>query len=57
MEVLAALEGNGATVETPAVKAQFAVIKQVLDQEHMNTYSWMELLSGKGMTNQGCAKS
>ena len=48
MEVIAALEGRGATVESPSVKAQFDVIKDILDREHMNSYSWWELLRGKG---------
>jgi hypothetical protein len=47
-EVLAALEGKGATTDSPAVKTQFNIIKDVLDREHMNTYSWFQLLSGKG---------
>lgn len=47
-EVLAALEGNGATVDSPAVHAQFNIIKDILDREHMNTYTWWQLLSGKG---------
>lgn len=28
--------------------AQFNIIKDILDREHMNTYSWWELLSGRG---------
>ncbi|KAG9229790.1 general substrate transporter [Amylocarpus encephaloides] len=47
-EVLAALEGNGATVSSPVVKTQFNIIKDVLDREHINTYTWWQLLSGKG---------
>jgi hypothetical protein len=47
-EVLAALEGHGATVDSPAVHAQFNIIKDILDKEHMSTYSWWELLTGKG---------
>ncbi|KAM3071012.1 hypothetical protein ACMFMG_009918 [Clarireedia jacksonii] len=47
-EVLAALEGHGATVDHPEVKQQFNIIKDVLDREHMNTYTWFQLLSGKG---------
>jgi len=30
------------------VQAQFNIIKDVLDREHMNTYSWWQLLSGRG---------
>jgi hypothetical protein len=48
LEVLAALEGNGATPTSPTVKAQFNVIKDILDRENMVSYSWWELLSGKG---------
>ncbi|KAK6388317.1 hypothetical protein LTR65_007995 [Meristemomyces frigidus] len=47
-EVLAALEGHGATPESPSVRAQFNVIKDILDREHVNTYSWWQLLSGRG---------
>jgi hypothetical protein len=47
-EVLAALEGHGATVDSQAVKTQFNIIKDVLDREHMNTYTWVQLLTGKG---------
>jgi hypothetical protein len=47
-EVLAALEGDGATPDSPAVHAQFNIIKDILDREHMNTYSWWELISGRG---------
>ena len=48
LEVLAALEGNGATPTSPSVKAQFNVIKDILDRENMVSYSWWQLLSGKG---------
>merc|ERR1711939_643353 len=47
-EVIAALQGDGATPEDPRVKTQFNVIKDILDREHMNTYSWWKLLSGRG---------
>jgi hypothetical protein len=47
-EVLAALEGNGATPDSPSVHAQFNIIKDILDREHMNTYSWWQLISGRG---------
>lgn len=47
-EILAALEGHGATVDSPSVKTQFNIIKDVLDREHLNTYTWWQLLSGKG---------
>lgn len=47
-EVLAVLEGNGATPESPSVLHQFAIIKDVLDREHVNTYTWFQLLTGKG---------
>lgn len=38
-EVIAALEGNGATTDSPEVTMQFNIIKDVLDREHMDTYS------------------
>ncbi|KAK6411273.1 hypothetical protein LTR95_018112 [Oleoguttula sp. CCFEE 5521] len=47
-EVLAALEGNGATPESGVVQTQFAVIKDILDREHVNTYSWWQLITGRG---------
>ncbi|KAH8812961.1 general substrate transporter [Xylogone sp. PMI_703] len=48
IEVLAAMEGNGATRDTPSVQLQFNIIKDVLDREHVNTYSWWTLLRGNG---------
>jgi hypothetical protein len=48
LEVLAALEGHGATPDSPAVITQYNIIKDILDREHMNTYTWWQLLSGKG---------
>ena len=54
LEVLAALEGNGATVKSPSILAEFEIIKDVLDREHMNTYSWVQLLSGKGKESASC---
>ena len=47
-EVLAALEGHGATADSPVVHAQFNIIKDILDREHMNTYSWWQLITGRG---------
>lgn len=47
-EVLAALEGHGATVDSPSVHAQFNVIKDILDREQVSSYSWWQLVSGKG---------
>ncbi|OBT75968.1 hypothetical protein VF21_05741 [Pseudogymnoascus sp. 05NY08] len=47
-EVLAVLEGNGATPESAEINQQFNIIKDVLDREHMNTYTWFLLLTGKG---------
>ncbi|KMQ48822.1 Sugar/inositol transporter [Trichophyton rubrum] len=48
LEVLAALEGNGATSNSHSVKTQFNVIKDVLDRENLNSYTWFKLLMGKG---------
>lgn len=48
LEVLAALEGHGATAESSSVRAQFDVIKDILDREHLNTYSWWALVTGRG---------
>lgn len=47
-EVLAALQGHGATAESPDVRAQFDVIKDVLDREQMQSYTWWQLLTGRG---------
>jgi len=47
-EVIAALEGKGATPESPSVQAQFDIIKDILDREHVNSYSWWQLLTGRG---------
>lgn len=47
-EVLAALEGHGATVTSPSVINQFAIIKDVLDKEYSTTYTWWQLITGKG---------
>lgn len=49
LEVIAALEGNGATIESASVQAQFNIIKNILEFEHINTYSWAQLLSGNGL--------
>jgi hypothetical protein len=49
LEVIAALEGNGTTSNSPSVVAQFEIIKDILDREHLNTYTWWQLLTGKGM--------
>jgi hypothetical protein len=48
LEVLAALEGHGANPDSPVVLTQYNIIKDILDREHMNTYTWWQLLSGKG---------
>lgn len=47
-EVLAALEGHGAMPDSPSVQAQFNVIKDILDRESLNSYTWWQLLSGRG---------
>ncbi|EXJ68136.1 uncharacterized protein A1O5_08751 [Cladophialophora psammophila CBS 110553] len=48
LEVLAALEGHGATSESASVRTQYNIIKDVLDKEHAQTYSWWQLLTGRG---------
>ncbi|KAK8211458.1 hypothetical protein M8818_003111 [Zalaria obscura] len=48
LEVIAALQGHGATPSTPSVRAQYSVIKDILDREHMNTYTWWQLITGRG---------
>jgi hypothetical protein len=47
-EVLAALEGHGATPESPSVQAQFMSIKDILDRENLNSFTWWQLISGRG---------
>lgn len=46
--ILAALEGHDATTEPPTVITQYNIIKGILDHEHMNRYTWRQLLRGKG---------
>ena len=48
LEVLAALEGHGATPEFRTGTTQYNIIRDFLDYEHMDTYTWMQLLRGKG---------
>ena len=48
LEVIAALEGQGATPDSSAVITQYKIIKDILDREHVYTYTWWQLLSGKG---------
>ncbi len=48
LEIIAALEGHGATVSSPTVQGQFQIIKDVLDREHASEYTWKQLLSGHG---------
>ena len=48
LEVLAALEGQGETPNSPATILQFKIIKDVLDREHMTDYSWYQLITGHG---------
>ena len=50
-EVLAALEGNGATADSASVKRQFSIIKGVLDTEYAVHYTWWQLITGKGPAN------
>ncbi|KAI1618777.1 MFS transporter [Exophiala viscosa] len=47
-EVLAALEGRGATPNSLSVRTQFDIIKDVLDRETALKYTWWQLLSGRG---------
>ncbi|KAH8657712.1 MFS transporter [Xylariales sp. PMI_506] len=47
-EILAALEGNGATADSHSVQTQFSIIKSILDTEYAVSYSWWQLLTGKG---------
>jgi hypothetical protein len=42
-QVIAALQGKGATPDSPSVRAQFDIIKDVLDREHLNTYTYAEI--------------
>lgn len=47
-EVLAALEGHGATPTSSSVRTQFSIIKDVLDREHAVDYTWWQLITGHG---------
>ncbi|KAF2455814.1 sugar transporter STL1 [Lineolata rhizophorae] len=48
LEVIAALQGHGATPDSASVRSQFDVIKDILDREHVSTYSWWQLITGRG---------
>lgn len=48
LEILAALEGHGATVDSPSVRTQYAIIKDIMDKERGDTYTWWQLVTGKG---------
>ncbi len=48
LEVLAALEVNGATPESASVRTEFNIIKDVLDRETALKYTWWQLLTGRG---------
>ncbi|KAJ1323114.1 MFS transporter SP family sugar:H+ symporter [Microdochium nivale] len=39
-EILAALEGHGATPESSSVRTQFSIIKSILDTEYAVKYAW-----------------
>ncbi|CAM1501449.1 Fc.00g034330.m01.CDS01 [Cosmosporella sp. VM-42] len=47
-EVLAALEGHGATPNSASVRLQFSIIKDILDKEYAMDYPWWQLITGKG---------
>ncbi|KID83854.1 General substrate transporter [Metarhizium guizhouense ARSEF 977] len=47
-DVLAALQGNDATADSPSVRTQFSIIKGILDTEYAVTYTWWQLFTGKG---------
>ncbi|QLI73271.1 Sugar transporter STL1 [Metarhizium brunneum] len=49
-DVLAALQGNDATADSPSVRTQFSIIKGILDTEYAVTYTWWQLFTGKGPT-------
>lgn len=49
-EIIAALQGGGVTPDSPEVKSQFNIIKDILDREHMTTYTWGQLLTGRGIS-------
>lgn len=48
LEVLAALQGHGATPESVSVRTQYSVIKDVLDKEYAVSYTWWQLITGRG---------
>jgi len=48
LEVLAALEGNGATSESASVRTQYAIIQDVMEKESGDNYSWWQLITGRG---------
>jgi hypothetical protein len=48
LRVLAALEGNGATSNSPSVQSQYRIIQTILDREQVSMYKWYEILTGHG---------
>ena len=48
LEVLAALEGNGATSESASVRTQYVIIQDVMEKESGDNYSWWQLITGRG---------
>ncbi|QGI67572.1 hypothetical protein CEK26_011523 [Fusarium fujikuroi] len=48
LEVLAALEGHGATVDSPSVRTQYAIIKDIMDKERGDECTWWQLITGRG---------
>jgi len=48
LEVLAALEGHGATVDSSSVRTQYAIIKDIMDKERGDECTWWQLITGRG---------
>ncbi|KAL2104959.1 hypothetical protein VUR80DRAFT_9258 [Thermomyces stellatus] len=48
LEVLAALIGDGATVDSPSVQTQYRIINGILEREKAATHKWWQVLLGKG---------
>lgn len=48
LEVLAALIGDGSTVDSPRVQTQYRIINDVFEREKASTHKWWDILRGKG---------
>jgi Sugar (and other) transporter len=50
LNVLAAIEGNGADTNTPEVRYQYAIIKAAADADKNTEISWLTLITSRGIS-------